>query len=367
MTAWLDVKNLCLTYPTVYGPLQAVRQVSFTLERGQSLALVGESGCGKSSIARALLHLDKPTAGQVIFEGEDLSTLSSRALHKLRRRLSIVFQNPYSSLNPRMRVRDLVGEPLLAHKDLKAAYPSKEARRTRVAELLESVGLSASQGERFPHEFSGGQRQRIAIARALAQEPELLVLDEPTAALDVSVQSQVLELLADLKTRLGLSYLFITHNLAIVNHLAENALVMYLGRIVEQGPTLEVLTRPQHPYSQALLDSLPRLNPALRGRLKPPQGDLPSPLSHPQGCAFASRCGSATQTCRTSAPSLTAETDSAPGAALSPRRLVACHHPLLTDGLSPAQAQRTQTVQTVHSTPAAAPLSPSVPDHDQES
>jgi oligopeptide/dipeptide ABC transporter ATP-binding protein len=308
----LQVHDLKLSYPSGKRRLHAVRGVSFDIDRGSSVALVGESGCGKSSVAMALLHLLQPDSGEVFFDDLRLSTLPRRQLHRLRRRISIVFQNPYSALNPRMRVLDLVAEPLRTHRHLRG-----KTLRREVSTRLQKVGLGPEHLSRFPHEFSGGQRQRIAIARALALEPDLLVLDEPTAALDVSVQAQVLNLLEDLRADMGLSYLFITHNLAVVEKMAEQVLIMYLGRIVEAGTVESVFKVPRHPYTQALLQAIPRLDPSQRGMLRPLQGDVPSPLDLVEGCDFAPRCPLRQDICAASQPDLEGQS-----------HRVACHFPL---------------------------------------
>jgi oligopeptide/dipeptide ABC transporter ATP-binding protein len=265
-------------------------------------------------VALSLLHLIRPDAGRVIFEGVDLEAGSNKAQKAWRQRLSIVFQNPYSSLDPRMKIRDIVGEPLTT------AYGLRGRPLTdRVVKHLAEVGLGAEHLARFPHEFSGGQRQRIAIARALALEPKLLILDEPTAALDVSVQAQVLNLLQQLQKDLSLSYLFITHNLATVENIADRVLVMYLGRVVEEGPVNQVFVAPYHPYTRGLLDSVPSTDPSLRGHLKPVSGEIASALNPPAGCTFAPRCARASEECRRAPPPLTMA---------GPARSHACLHPL---------------------------------------
>ncbi|GAB5467556.1 MAG: dipeptide ABC transporter ATP-binding protein [Rhodospirillales bacterium] len=314
MTDLLSIRDLKKHFTTRHGLVRAVDGVSFSVGAGQTVALVGESGCGKSTIALTLLRLVEPDGGQVTFDGVDFDAVSAAERRRLRQNLSIVFQNPYSSLNPRMRIRDIVGEPLKTAYGLRGA-----ALRERVAAHLQDVGMGAEHLGRFPHEFSGGQRQRIAIARALALEPKLLILDEPTAALDVSVQAQVLKLLRDLQDRKGLSYLFISHDLATVEYLADEVLVMYLGRIVEAGPVAQVFSAPRHPYTRALLDSVPMIDPRQRHRLKSLSGEVPSPLNLPQGCAFAPRCAQADSTCGQRPPDL---------AALTARQGVACYHPL---------------------------------------
>ncbi|KAA3634254.1 MAG: ATP-binding cassette domain-containing protein [Proteobacteria bacterium] len=295
----LEVDGLTKAFKTTQGEIKAVDGVGFDISAGETVALVGESGCGKSTVAMSLLRLIEPDAGRVSFDGVDLSHAEREALRRLRRDISIVFQNPYSSLNPKMRVWEIVGEPLIVNR----AFPRRQVRE-RAEKHLRDVGLGAEHLNRFPHEFSGGQRQRIAIARALALEPKLLVLDEPTAALDVSVQAQVLNLLKSLQERLALSYLFISHNLATVEFISHRVLVMYLGRIVESGPVSAVFDAPHHPYTRALLDSVPYVDPAMRDRLRPPSGDVPSPLARPMGCAFAPRCPRAVPACRQTVPML---------------------------------------------------------------
>ena len=310
----LSVRNLSKRYRTRHGVIRAVDDVSFDIDPGETVALVGESGCGKSTVALALLRLIDHDGGTVHFDDTDIDQVSGHAQDVLRRELSIVFQNPYSSLNPRMRVRDIVGEPI------RTAYEvNRKETEERVVRHLRDVGLGPEHLRRYPHEFSGGQRQRIAIARALALEPALLILDEPTAALDVSVQAQVLNLLRELQARHALSYLYISHNLATVECMADRVLVMYLGRIVETGRVESVFSSPSHPYTRALLDSIPLPDPKLRHRLNPLGGEVPSPLHPPPGCAFAPRCARATETCRTTVPKLQF---------LDAARSSACHHPL---------------------------------------
>ena len=282
--------------------LRAVDDVSFGIAKGRTLSLVGESGCGKSTIARLAVGLYAPSDGQMLFEGQPLS--SARAQPDLRRRMNMIFQDPYASLNPRWRVRDIVAEPLRAFRIL----TSKHDVISRVGQLLEQVGLSAKDGEKFPHEFSGGQRQRISIARALSSEPDFLVADEPTSALDVSVQAQILNLMRELQERMQLTYLFISHNLAVVRHVSDQLGVMYLGRIVEIGPGESIFSHPRHPYTRLLLDAIPDL--AMTGRTRiPVGGEVPSPIDPPPGCTFHPRCPLANARCTAERPGYTQDGD----------------------------------------------------------
>ena len=283
----------------VVGYVKAVDGVDLEIRQGQTLALVGESGCGKTTLGKALLQLVRPTAGHVLLDGQDLTTLSRRALHPYRRRLQIVFQDPYAALDPRMMIGEIVMEGMAAH----GIGRTRWEREEKVREVLAQVGLDPAMMHRYPHEFSGGQRQRIGIARCLAVEPEFLVCDEATSALDVSVQAQILNLLARLQADLRLTYLFITHNLGVVEYLADEVAVMYLGRIVEHGTTEEVLHRPRHPYTQALLSAVPRLNLGTGGEKIRLAGDVPSPISPPPGCHFHPRCPSGMPRCREHYPS----------------------------------------------------------------
>jgi peptide/nickel transport system ATP-binding protein len=279
--------------------VHAVDGVSFTIERGKTLALVGESGCGKSTVARALVGLYAPTRGEVLFDGQRTADVAGAELRALRRRMQMIFQDPYASLNPRWKVLRIVGEPLTEH----GLVQDDDALRTKVGELLQSVGLAAADCEKFPHQFSGGQRQRISIARALATEPEFLVCDEPTSALDVSVQAQVLNIMKELQRSRGLTYLFISHNLAVVRHVADEVGVMYLGRLVELADKRDLFARPRHPYTRMLLDAIPDIHMTGRART-PVQGEVPNPLNPPSGCAFHPRCPHANARCSSERPAL---------------------------------------------------------------
>ncbi len=280
--------------------VHAVDGISFTIERGKTLALVGESGCGKSTVARLLVGLYEPTRGTVSFEGIDIAqTLKASASQTLRRRMQMIFQDPYASLNPRWKVLDIVAEPLREH----GLFPDPLQLKARVDELLLSVGMSAVDCDKFPHQFSGGQRQRISIARALATEPEFLVCDEPTSALDVSVQAQVLNIMKDLQRARGLTYLFISHNLAVVRHVADQVGVMYLGRLVELADKAELFSNPRHPYTRMLLDAIPDIHMSGRART-PVQGEVPNPLEPPSGCSFHPRCPQALPRCATERPQM---------------------------------------------------------------
>jgi oligopeptide/dipeptide ABC transporter ATP-binding protein len=307
MTPLLSVRDLVKHYHStgLFGrtapPVRAVDGVSFDVASGETLALVGESGCGKSSVGRTIIRLQEPTSGKALFEGVDVFSLDRAALRGLRRRMQIIFQDPYSSLNPRMRVGAAIAEGIEIHRLApRAEIPA------RVAALLEEVGLDPGYARRYPHEFSGGQRQRIGIARALAVQPAFIVCDEPVSALDVSVQAQVLNLLSDLQRQRGLSYLFIAHDLAVVRQIAHRIAVMYLGRIVEEGPTDELLSNPHHPYTVALLSAVPEPDPDTRRNRIVLAGDLPSPSNPPPGCPFHTRCFHPlkSERCRTEVPLL---------------------------------------------------------------
>ena len=277
--------------------LRAVDGISFAIPRGTTLSLVGESGCGKSTVARLVVGLYPPSRGRVVFEGLELER--ARAIAEQRRRMQMIFQDPYASLNPRWRVKDIVAEPIRAF----GMTPSAAAQQAKVAELLTQVGLSPLDGEKFPHEFSGGQRQRISIARALSSNPDFLVCDEPTSALDVSVQAQILNLMKDLQARLGLTYLFISHNLAVVRQVSDRIGVMYLGRLVELAPAETLFTTPRHPYTRALMEAIPDLEMTGRQRI-PVGGEVPSPISPPSGCPFHPRCPLADDRCKAERPVL---------------------------------------------------------------
>ena len=302
----LEVEGLTMHFPIMagvfrrqVGTVRAVDGIDFAIREGETLGLVGESGCGKSTVARAILRLYEPTAGRVRFRGEDISRLTGEPLRRLRRRMQMVFQDPQASLNPRMTVGSIVGEPLFEHDLAKG-----EALARRVDSLLESVGLDRSFANRYPHEFSGGQRQRIGVARALALEPEFIICDEPIAALDVSIQAQVVNLLEELQERLGLTYLFISHDLGMVRHIADRVAVMYLGKIVELAPSDRLYHEPMHPYTRALLSAAPVHDPELEAQRERIilRGDVPSPSDPPPGCPFHTRCPMAEPECSTRAP-----------------------------------------------------------------
>ena len=300
LTRYFDVSKPWLQRTLAGEPkriLRAVDGISFDIPKGTTLSLVGESGCGKSTVARLVVGLYPPTAGQVRFEGKDLA--AARAQPEMRRRMQMIFQDPYASLNPRWRVHDIVAEPIRAFN----LVPDPAQQRERVAELLRQVGLSPLDGGKYPHEFSGGQRQRISIARALSSNPEFLVCDEPTSALDVSVQAQILNLMKQLQRDLGLTFLFISHNLAVVRQVSDRIGVMYLGRIVELAESESLFTRPRHPYTRALMEAIPDLEMTGRSRT-PVGGEVPSPISPPSGCAFHPRCPLANDRCRAEAPAM---------------------------------------------------------------
>ncbi len=314
----LSVRDLVQYFPIkgglfsrVVGHVKAVDGVSFDIKRGETLGLVGESGCGKTTTGRAILRLIEPTSGEVIFEGRDIVKLPKSEMRALRREMQIVFQDPFGSLNPRMSVGEIIEEPLAIHH-----IGNSRERQQRVRELLEVVGLAAYHIRRYPHEFSGGQRQRIGIARALALNPKLVVADEPVSALDVSIQSQILNLMDDLQKEFGLTYLFIAHGLNVIRHISDRVGVMYLGVMMEIADSDEIYRRPMHPYTEALFSAIPIPNPAVRRERIILQGDVPSPVNPPSGCRFHTRCPIAQEVCKVERPPLK---ESAPG------HWVACH------------------------------------------
>ena len=304
----VEVKNLKMHFPITrgiifqrrVGAIKAVDGIDFTMTRGETLGLVGESGCGKSTTGRAILQLYRPTDGQVIFEGVDLTKTKGEDLRKMRRRMQMIFQDPYASLNPRMTVGSIIGEPLEVHN----IGSNKKERQERVQELLKTVGLNPYFVNRYPHEFSGGQRQRIGVARALAVNPAFIVCDEPISALDVSIQAQIINLLEDLQDELGLTYLFIAHDLSVVRHISDRIAVMYLGKIVELADRDELYENPMHPYTQALLSAVPIPDPVIESKRKRIilEGDVPSPANPPKGCNFCTRCPKVMDICREQEP-----------------------------------------------------------------
>jgi len=306
----LEVKNLKMHFPVTSGMffqrtvayIKAVDDLSFFVRKGETLGLVGESGCGKTTTGRCILQLYKPTSGQIVFDGKELTTLPSKEMRHMRREMQVIFQDPYSSLNPRMTAGNIIGEPLIVHKlvDNKAAY------RERVAELLENVGLNPYMADRFPHEFSGGQRQRIGVARAISVEPKFIVADEPVSALDVSIQAQIINLLEDLQERFNLTYLFIAHDLSVVRHISDRVGVMYLGHMVEMADRNAIYVDPVHPYTKALLSAVPIPDPVIDAQRERVvlTGEVPSPLNPPSGCVFHPRCPIATSECSQVVPEL---------------------------------------------------------------
>ena len=315
----LEVSGLTKHFPVggglfsrTKGVVQAVSDVSFTVADGETLAIVGESGCGKSTTGRAVLRLLEPSSGSVKLDGEEVTTLPANRLQALRRNMQMVFQDPFGSLNPRMTVRETLMEPLRLHQ-----VATGDRAEKAVGQLLETVGLAAHHADRYPHEFSGGQRQRICIARAVATRPRLIVCDEPVSALDVSIQAQIVNLLQDLQREFGMAYVFISHDLSVVRHIADRVAVMYLGRIVEEAPAAQLFADPRHPYTRALIEAAPRPVPGLRVGVEPPDGEAPSALNPGDGCAFAPRCPLATDLCRTMRPE---------PQVIGPMTKVACHH-----------------------------------------
>ena len=306
----LEVKNLKMYFPVGSGFLsrkpvgyvKAVDDVSFTVQRGETLGLVGESGCGKTTTGRSILQLYKPTAGQVIFDGQDLTSMNTKAMRGMRREMQVIFQDPYSSLNPRMTAGNIIGEPLIVH----GLVANKTEYRDKVADLLTNVGLNPYMADRFPHEFSGGQRQRIGVARALSVSPKFIVADEPVSALDVSIQAQIINLLEDLQEQFNLTYLFIAHDLSVVRHISDRVGVMYLGHMVEMAERNEIYRNPIHPYTKALLSAVPIPDPVLDAQRERVllSGEVPSPLNPPSGCVFHPRCPVANDTCSQILPDL---------------------------------------------------------------
>ncbi|MBK5102839.1 MAG: ABC transporter ATP-binding protein [Burkholderiales bacterium] len=317
----LEVRNLKMHFTVADGLLsrkkaskiKAVDDVSFTIARGETLGLVGESGCGKTTTGRCILHLEKPTSGEIIFEGQNLTKLDRKALNEKRERMQVIFQDPYSSLNPRMKVGSIIGEPMKVH----GIYPNEKERNQRVAELLSVCGLNPKFMDRYPHEMSGGQRQRVGIARALSLNPEFIVCDEAVSALDVSIQAQVINLLESLREQFNLAYLFIAHDLSVVHHLCHRVAVMYLGRLVEIADSDELFSNPLHPYTQALLEAVPIPDPDVEKQRahRVMKGEIPSPINPPSGCVFHPRCPLAVDSCKQEVPQLRE---------LKPGRWVAC-------------------------------------------
>ena len=306
----LEVKNLKMYFPVGSGFLsrkpvgyvKAVDDVSFTVKRGETLGLVGESGCGKTTTGRCILQLYKPTAGQVIFDGQDLTSMNTKTMRGMRREMQVIFQDPYSSLNPRMTAGNIIGEPLIVH----GLVANKTEYRNKVADLLTNVGLNPYMADRFPHEFSGGQRQRIGVARALSVSPKFIVADEPVSALDVSIQAQIINLLEDLQEQFNLTYLFIAHDLSVVRHISDRVGGMYLGHLVEMAERNEIYRNPIHPYTKALLSAVPIPDPVLDAQRERVllTGEVPSPLNPPSGCVFHPRCPAANDTCSQYLPEL---------------------------------------------------------------
>ena len=312
----LEVKDLKKYFETPKGLLHAVDGVSFSIERGKTLGIVGESGCGKSTTGRAILRLHEPTSGQILFEGRDVTKFGTREMREMRKEMQIIFQDPYSSLDPRMTVNQLIREPIVTNKLL----TDKKEIDERVLELMSTVGLAERLYNTYPHELDGGRRQRIGIARALAMNPKFIICDEPVSALDVSIQAQVLNLLKELQEKLGLTYIFITHNLSVVYYFADDIAVMYLGELVEKAPAEELFANPVHPYTQALLSAIPNHDLDAKRERIIIKGEISSPINPPAGCRFAKRCNYACEDCFKDSPKLVE---------ISPNHFVSCHHPLL--------------------------------------
>lgn len=313
----LKAEHLSKDFPVAGGTVSSVAGVDLEIYRGETLSLVGESGCGKSTLGKLLLRLLEPTSGRVIFDGTDLETTTSAQMRMLRQQMQIIYQDPFSSLDPRMKIGDIIAEPLSIH----GLFPDKAQRQKKVEELMDRVGIRRAYYNRYPHQFSGGQRQRIGIARALALNPQLVVCDEPVSALDVSIQAQILNLLQDLQEELHLTYLFISHDLSVVRYISDRVCVMFLGRICEIGSADEVYSHPAHPYTKFLLDSVPEPNPELRKENRTfLSGEMPSPLSPPSGCRFHTRCPRAQAICSQEPPPTMTQ--------ISPGHCCACHFPL---------------------------------------
>lgn len=328
ITPLLELGQIAIHFKTRRGLLRAVDGVSLTMQKGETLGLVGESGCGKSTLARAIIRLHRPTSGKVLLDGVDISNLNNAALKPHRCRMQIIFQDPVAALNGRMTVGELIAEPLEI-----MGIGTPVSRQARVIELLEKVGLGADAAERYPHGFSGGQRQRIGIARAIAPEPDLIICDEPISALDVSIQAQIINMLSDLKRETGLAYLFITHDLSMLRHIADRIGVMYLGRLVEIASSETLHATPRHPYTQLLWSAIPVPDPAERRDDAFEVGEVPSPLDLPSGCRFRTRCSSASGLCARTEPELEFIADG---------HAVACHHPLLPSNSTPSTLKENQ-------------------------
>lgn len=309
----LRAEHLVKTFPAGRNKVHAISDVDITICRGETLGLVGESGCGKSTLGRLILGLLRPTEGKIWFEGQELTAMSKGEFRKVRRDIQCIFQDPYASLDPRLSIANSIMEPLTINH-----VGTRQEQQEKVEALLKIVGIPVEYRNRFPHQFSGGQRQRVDIARALALNPKLIVCDEPVSALDVSIQAQVLNLLADLQNQMGLTYLFISHDLNVVQRISNRVCIMYLGQICESGPTEEIFAHPRHPYTHFLLSAVPVTDPEQRQEKELISGELPSPIAPPPGCRFHTRCPYATEVCRTSVPSKTEENG----------HLFACHHPL---------------------------------------